>query len=145
MILQLKVVKVPALINTGAQFSCVFSDLREFLYLTGEHCVFSLCSVGCILADGTWSEVTDAVKLHVKLLGFSWDHEFNVMEGGSFPVILGLDFLLPTLMLVEVASKSFSFGFAPHCSGQFGVWRQNGNGDQYLRGFRGDCRAGLLD
>jgi hypothetical protein len=66
--LQLKVGKIPALIDTGAQFSCMRSDVAEFLYLTGETCVFYLCSVFCILADGTRCEVTDAVKLHVRLL-----------------------------------------------------------------------------
>ena len=69
--LRLKGGEVPALVDTGAQFSCVRSDVAEFLYLTGEPCVFSLCSVYCVLADGTRAEVTNAVKLHVKLLDFA--------------------------------------------------------------------------
>jgi hypothetical protein len=69
--LELRVGKVPALVDTGAQFSCVRSDVAEYLYLRGEPCTFTLCRVTCSLADGRRCEVTDAVNLHVKLLSFS--------------------------------------------------------------------------
>jgi hypothetical protein len=59
------------------------------------------------------------VKLHVKLLSFSWDHEFKILSEGPFPVILGLDFMNRTGMLLDVSSRTFSFGFAPGCSGVF--------------------------
>jgi hypothetical protein len=45
-----------------------------------------------MLADGQRCEVADTVRLHVKLLSFSWDHEFKVLRGRTFPAILGLDF-----------------------------------------------------
>jgi hypothetical protein len=63
--------------------------------------------------------VINATKLHVKLLSFSWDHEFKGLRSGPFPAILGLDFMDRTKMLVDVASRKFSFGFAPKCSGPF--------------------------
>jgi hypothetical protein len=75
--------------------------------------------VACLLANGQRFELTEAVKLHVKLLSFSWDHEFKVLSGGPFPVILGLDFMNRTGMMLDVASRKFSFGFAPGCSGVF--------------------------
>ena len=59
-------------------------------------------------------------QLHVKLLGFSWDQEFKVLDGGPFPVILGLDFMRRTRMAVDVAAKTFQCGFAPHLTGQCG-------------------------
>jgi hypothetical protein len=71
------------------------------------------------LADGWRCEVTDAVKLHVKLLSFSWDHEFKILKEGIFPAIFGLDFLEKTRMVVDVAARQFSFGFAPECRGVF--------------------------
>ena len=43
--LEFKVGEVPALADTGAQFSCVRSDVPEFLYLSGEPCDFSLLRV----------------------------------------------------------------------------------------------------
>jgi hypothetical protein len=75
--------------------------LSEFFYLMEEPCVFSACSVPCVLADGQRCEVTDAVKLHVKLLSFSWDHEFKILKEGPFPAILGLDFLRRTKMTID--------------------------------------------
>jgi hypothetical protein len=93
--LQLKVGKVPALVDTGALFSCVCSDVVEYLYLTGEPCVFTPCSVMCLLADGWRGKVTNMVKLHVRLLSFSWDHEFKILNEGPFPAILGLHAMDP--------------------------------------------------
>lgn len=87
----------------------------------------------CVLADGTRGEVTNAVRLHVKLLDFAWDHEFKVLNGGPFTIILGLDFLRRTLMTVDVAERKFSFGFAPHCVGEFGA-RSEVGGETYLNG-----------
>jgi hypothetical protein len=65
--LQLKGGSIPALIDTGAQFSCVRSDIGEYLYLMGEPCVFGSYSVGCVLADGTRCDLTNSVRLHVIL------------------------------------------------------------------------------
>ena len=93
-LLDFKMGKVPALIGTGSEFSCVRSDLAEYLYLMGEPCIFTLSSVTCLLADGQRSEVRDAVKLHVKMLSFSWDNQFKVLRRGPFAVILGLDFCI---------------------------------------------------
>jgi len=115
--LELKTGKVPALIDTAAQFSCIRSDVAEFIYLREEPCSFSSCSVSCLLADGQRCEVTNAVKLHVKLLSFSWDNEFKVLRGGSFPAILELDFMDRTTLLVDVVSQKFSFSFSPNFSG----------------------------
>jgi hypothetical protein len=59
------------------------------------------------------------VKLHVKLLSFSWENEFKVLRGGPFPAILGLDFMDRARLLVDVISQEFSFGFSPNCRGTF--------------------------
>ena len=85
------------------------------------------------MADGSKCEVNNAVKLHVKLLNFSWDHEFKVLKEGLFPAILGLDFLNKTKMVVDVASRRYSFGFAPDCSGAFVKWDRIGEGEQFLQ------------
>jgi len=131
--LELKRGKIPALVDTRAQFLCIRVDVAEYLYLTGEPCVFGSCSVRCVLADGTRCELKDVVNLHVKLIGFSWTHDFKVLNGGPFPVILGLDFMCRTSMRVEIASRRFSFEFAPHCVGEFGNQTEEVGDDQYLR------------
>jgi hypothetical protein len=79
LMLRFKAGKLPALVDTGAQFSCVRSDVAVFLYLTGERCFLSLYSVCCVLANFTRGEVNHAGRLHVKLLDFAWDHEFKVL------------------------------------------------------------------
>lgn len=90
-------------------------------------------TVCCLLADGRLCEVTDAVKLHVTLLSFSWDHEFKVLKEGLFAVILGLNFVDRMKMLVDVASRKFSFGFAPGCSGAFSEWKVIGEGSRFCK------------
>ena len=105
--------------DTGAQFSCIRSDVIEYLYLRGERCVFSPCSVTCLLADGRKGQVSNAVRLHVGLLSFSWDQEFKILDEGPFPAILGLDFLQHTQMRVDLCSRTYWFAFAPTCVGSF--------------------------
>ena len=117
--LEFKVGKVPALTDIGAQFSCLRSDVAEFLFLMGEPCVFGSCAVTCALADGQKCQVTNVVRLRVKLLSFSWQHEFKVLNGGPFPAILGVDFLSQTKLSVDTASRTFGFGFAPNLLGHF--------------------------
>ena len=131
--LELQVGQVPALVDTGAQFSCVRSDVAEYLYLKGEPCSLAFCSLSCLLADGSKCEVKNAVKLHVKLLNFSWDHEFKVLKEGLFPAIIDLDFLNKTKMVVDVASRSYSFGFAPDRKGVFVRWDKPSGGEQFLQ------------
>jgi hypothetical protein len=82
--LKFKVGEVPAVIDTGAQFYCVRQDVADFLHSVGEKCMFSPCSLSCILADGQRCDVTRTVEFHVKLLEFTWNHEFKVLKGGPF-------------------------------------------------------------
>jgi hypothetical protein len=86
-----------------------------------------------VLADGKRSKVTNAVKLHPTLLDFSWDNEFKILNGGPFPVTFGLDFLRKTTMVVNVVCRSFSFGFAPLCSGKFGDFGGGAGNEPYFQ------------
>jgi hypothetical protein len=89
--------------------------------------------VSCLLADGQRCEVTNTVKLHVKLLSFSWDNEIKFLRGGPFPAILGLDFMDRTRMLVDVASRKFSFAFSTNCSGTFSLENLDFGDEVYLQ------------
>jgi hypothetical protein len=91
------------LVDTGAQFSCIRQDVIEFFRQKCDPCNVSPCAVTCTLADGCRSEVTEAVEFHIKLLSFSGRHEFKVLKGGPFPMILRLDFMHRTRMLVDVS------------------------------------------
>jgi hypothetical protein len=117
--LDLKIGKVPALADTGAQFSCVRSDVIEYLYLRGEAYTFFPCTLPCFLPDGSKAQVNDAMRLHVRLLSFSWDYEFKVLNDGPFPAIIGMDFLQRTQMRFDISSRTYSFAFVPDVVGSF--------------------------
>ena len=72
-----------------------------------------------MLADGKKGLVCNAVRLHVGLLSFSWDHEIKVLNEGPFPAILGLDFLQRTQMKVDLLSRTFGSAFPRDRVGSF--------------------------
>jgi len=131
--LKLKSGSVPALVDTGAQFSCIRTEVAEYLRRVGQPCVYEPCLVGCILADGTRCDVTNSVRLQVKLSKFTWKHEFMILNDRPFLIILGLDFLQRTSMMVDMASRTFSFRFAPQCSGRFGNSGEGIEGEPFLQ------------
>ena len=109
--LGLRTEKFPALVDTGAQFTCLRSDVVEYLYMRGESCTLFHCVFLFLLADGTKTQFNDAVKLHVRLLSFSCDHDFKILKAGSFSAILGMDFLQRTRMRIDVSHRTYSFCF----------------------------------
>ena len=117
---KLKSGSILALVDTGAQFSCIRIEVAEYLRRVGESCVFEPFLVGCILADGTRCAVTNSVRLQVKVFYFTWKYGFKLLKVGTFPIILVLDFLQRTSIVVDMASTIISFRFSPQCSGRFG-------------------------
>ena len=73
------------------------------------------------LSIGGWkrSHFSDAVRLRVGLLSFTWNQYFKILKEGPFPGILSLDFLRRSQMRVELRSKTYSFSFAPTRVGSF--------------------------
>ena len=59
------------------------------------------------------------MKLHISLLSFSWDHEFKVLNDGTFPAILGLDFLQQAQIRVDLPTRTFRLAFALDRVGSF--------------------------
>ena len=70
-----------------------------------------------VLAEGNKTQVNDAVKLHVRLLPFSWDNEFKILNDGHFSPIVGMDFFRRTRMRIDVSSRTYSFAFVPNIVG----------------------------
>ena len=142
--LSLRTGKVPALDDTGAQLSCLRSDLVEYLYMRGEGCTFSHYVFPGLLADGTKSQVNDAVKLHVRLHSFSWDHEFKILKEGPFSAIVGMDFLQRTRMRIDVSSRNYGFAFAPNVVGSCLNAESLENNEEFLQRLCGEvvgCNA----
>ena len=123
---------LPAIVDTGAQFSCIRSDVIEYLYCRGVSCSFLPCHVACLLADGTASQISNAVKIHVALLSYSWDYEFKILDNAPFPVILGMDFLRHTGMTIDLPAKTFGFAFASDHVGSFMVKNDNDGEEPFL-------------
>lgn len=97
--------------------------------------MFTPWSVMCLLADGRRGKVTNMVKIRVRLLSFSWDHEIKILNEGPFTAILGLHFLQRTQMRVDIPSRTYSFGFALSCTRSFFQGESNwggGNDDNEL-------------
>ena len=86
-----------------------------------------------MLADGSKAQVSDAVRLHVRILSFSCDHNFKVMNGGPFPSILGIDFLEMTKIIVGMSSRRYSFACAPNVKGLFTGSLFHENCESYLQ------------
>ena len=131
--IDLKAGKIPALIDTGAQFSCLRVDVLEWLRQKGQIGDRVPCSLTCVLADGKSIQVKDAVKLHVKLLGFTWDYEFKILKEAPFPILLGLDFLRHTRMNVNLCEMMYHFTFAPNVTGPLSPEPSREEQDSVLR------------
>ena len=135
--LQFKAERIPALIDTGAQFSCVRADTVKRLREKGEICNILPCSVKCLLADGRTGIISQAAKLRVRLLSFSWYHNFKVLNEGPFPVILGLDFLRRTQMQIDIPSSKYSFGFDPSVWGPLSPKELSGGDQRHFTNLNG--------
>ena len=72
------------------------------------------CRLSCHLANGLRCEVKEMVQLHFLLGNFSWNSLFKILEGGPFPIILGLDFLCHSKMVKDLEGREYYFRFAPH-------------------------------
>jgi hypothetical protein len=88
------------------------------------------------MADGQIGHISRAVNARVRLLSFSWRHEFKILEGGPFPAILGLDFLRKTRMNLDVSNAKFCFAFAPEREGHLSL----GESDDPRRESAAFCR-----
>jgi len=88
------------------------------------------------------------VKLHVRLLSFSLDHEFKILKDGPFSAIVGMDFLQRTRMRIDVSSRTYSFAFAPNVVGSCLNAESLENHDVFLQHLCGEvvwCNARPLN
>jgi hypothetical protein len=112
--------------------------------MRGEGCTFSHYVFPGLLADGTKSQVNDAVKLHVRLHSFSWDHEFKILKEGPFSAIVGMDFLQRTRMRIDVSSRNYGFAFSPNVVGSCLNAESLENNEEFLQRLCGEvvgCNA----
>jgi hypothetical protein len=97
--------EVPSLVDTGAQFSCIRQDVIQTLLDLGVKAKKSSCRLSCHLANGLCFDVKETVQLHFLLGTFSWNFQFKILEGGPFPIILGLDFLSHSKMVMDLEGR----------------------------------------
>jgi hypothetical protein len=112
-IVDFKVGTVQAMVDTGAQFSCIRRDVLKQLICKGLKVRTERCRLSCHVADGSRCEIKEAGMLHCSVGPGSWKFHFKVLEGGPYRVILGLDFLRNAQMVVDVARGEYHFAFHP--------------------------------
>jgi len=97
--------KVLSLVDTGAQFSCIRRDVMQTLADLGVKVKKASCQLSCHLANGLRCEVKEMAQLHFLLVKLSWNFQFKILEGGPFPIILGLDFLSHSKMVMDLGGR----------------------------------------
>ena len=86
--IRFKIVQVPSLVDTGAQFSRIRKDVVQSLIDLGHKVKKSECRLACHLGNGLSCEITEMVQLHFLLGTFSWTHHFKILQEGPFAIIL---------------------------------------------------------
>ena len=102
------------MVDTGAQFSCIRRDVMQALVDIDVKAKKGSCQLSYRLANGMRCDVKQTVQLHFLLGNFSWNFHFNILEGGPFPIMLGLDFLSHSKMVMDLEIRQYYFRFAPH-------------------------------
>jgi hypothetical protein len=97
--------EVPSFVCTAAQFSCILPDVVQTFTDLGVKVKKGLCRLSCHLDNGMRSYVKEIVRLHFLLGKFSWNFQFKILEGGPFPIILGLDFLSHSKMVMDLGGR----------------------------------------
>jgi hypothetical protein len=119
--MELKTGIVPALVDTGAEFSCTRTDVVEYFRLRDEPCKSSCAS----LYVYWWMNKPVGFLM---LQSFAWAScTFRDIMNLTFwevPVILGLDFLQRTLIRVVLPSSTYIYVFALISVGPclLGIW-----------------------
>ena len=112
--LNFKLEEVPSLTDRGVQFSCIRRGVMQTLVDVSVKAKKDSCRLSCNLTNGLRCNVKEVVYLHFLLGTFSLNFQFKVLEGGPFPIILGLDFLSHSKMVMDLACREYYFRFAPH-------------------------------
>jgi hypothetical protein len=103
-----------SLVDTGVQFSYICRDVMQTLADLGVKVKKGSCQLLCHLANGLCCDVKETVQFHFLLRTFWWNFQFKILEGGPFPITLGLDFVSYSKMVMDLESREYYFHFAPH-------------------------------
>ena len=95
------------MVDTGAQFLCIRRDVMQTLVDLGVKAKKDSCMLLCHLANGMRCDVKEMVQLHFLMGSFSWNFQFKILEGGPFPIILGLDFLSHSKMVMDLEGREY--------------------------------------
>ena len=72
------------------------------------------CQLSCHLANGMRCDIKETAQLEYLLGSFSWNFQFQILEGVLSPIILGLDFLSHSKMVMDLEAREYYFRFAPY-------------------------------
>lgn len=129
----------------------IWGQIRQNFYICRKNMVLLPFFLFLVLEDGELCNVTNAVKIHIKIISFSWNHEFKILNGHPFLAILDLDFLHWTCMVVDIPMQSVSLWvcswllwfFCYICYWYWECWISPDSWDQVL-GIFSACATGIF-
>jgi len=102
-----------ALLDSGSAKSLISFRHFQQIASAGEHHKLVPTDLSCITASGQSLQVIGEVKLKLNVQGFTWKWPFLVSKKLHGPPILGVDFMVGTNLVLDLAKSRVYFGFAP--------------------------------
>jgi hypothetical protein len=106
-------VRVKALVDTGAQFTCIRRDVVNDMARQGLKVKSEPCEIVCHGVEGSKCQIRETITLRCSVGPCTTRFQFKVLDKGPYEAISGLDFLTETRMIVDAGHRKYHFASAP--------------------------------
>jgi hypothetical protein len=113
---------VKALVDTGAQFTCIRRDVLTDLSNKGLKVKSEQCGILCHGVDGSACRITETAIIRCSVGPCTKNFQFKVLDEGPYQAILGLDLFTKAQLVVDVGHREYYFAFAPSDRRRFESW-----------------------
>jgi hypothetical protein len=115
----ISVVRVKALVDTGAQFTCIRRDVVNDMSRRGLDAITEPCEIVCHGVEGSKCQIKETITLRCSVGPCTKRFQFKILDKGPYEAILGLGFLTETQMIVDAGHREYHFASAPSESRKF--------------------------